>query len=272
MTPRLAFCALAALTALGLTACGGSTLALDPVAQAATKTSELQSFRFAFDATDGTTAGALSGDGAFDAEHELTRMSFDVPFGSGGKKMRMDLLADSSKSLVLFVRMPLLTAFLPKGKTWVRVDVAEATRAKSTNLAQMLQANQSSPAQMLAALVHSKSSQNLGNETVGGVETTHYRATVDPKEALLAQAKGAVAAQLEEALAKAKIEQLSVDVWIGDDGLVRRLEVELPKISGERAGFGGSKFTETLSGYGEDVQVELPATDAVVNAPGGKLP
>ena len=28
----------------------------------------------------------------------------------------------------------------------------------------------------------------------------------------------------------------------------------------------------TLSGYGEDVQVELPAADAVVNAPGGKLP
>jgi hypothetical protein len=267
---RIATCALAAAAAGSLTACGGGAIALDPVANAATKSNAQQSFRFSLHATDGTTQGTMDGGGAYDAQGRLLRMSFDLPFG--GKKLRMDMLADSSKSLVMYVRMPLLTAFLPKGKSWVKVDVAEAIKAKGGNLAQMLQANESSPAQMLAALVHSKDSQNLGTETVGGVATTHFKATVDPKEALLSQAKGAVPAQVDAALAKATLDRLPVEVWVGDDGLVRRLRVDLPHISGAKAGFGGVTFTEDLTGYGEDAAVALPAEGAVVDAPGGKLP
>jgi hypothetical protein len=267
---RIATCALAAAAVGSLTACGGS-LALDPVAQAATKTNAEQSFRFSFHASDGTPQGTMDGDGAYDAQGRLLRMSFDVPFGTG-KKMRMDMLADSSKSLVMYVRMPLLTAFLPQGKSWVKVDVAEAMKAKGGNLAQMLQANESSPAQMLQALVHSKDSKIVGTEIVGGVETTHYKATVDPKDALLSQAKGSVPAQVDAALAKANLGRLPVEVWVGNDGLVRRLQVDLPRIAGAKAGFGGITFTEDMTAYGESVTVGLPADDSVVNAPGGKLP
>jgi hypothetical protein len=267
---RIATCALAAAALASLTACGGGAIALDPVANAATKSNEQQSFRFSFHASDGTTQGTMDGDGAYDGKEKLLRMSFDVLFGD--KKMRLDMLADSSSSLVMYVRMPLLTAFLPKGKSWVKVDLAEAVKAKGGGLAQMLQANESSPAQMLAALVHSKDSQNLGTETVGGVATTHFKATVDPREALLSQAKGAVPAQVDAALTKAKLDRLPVEVWVGDDGLVRRLQVDLPRIAGAKAGFNGARFTEDLTGYGEDVAVALPADDAIVDAPGGKLP
>jgi hypothetical protein len=182
------------------------------------------------------------------------------------------MLADSSKSLVMYVRMPLLTAFLPNGKSWVKVDVAEATKAQGGNLAQLLQAHESSPAQVLAALVRSKDSRKLGTETIGGVSTTHYRATVEPREAILSQTSGALPAQVDKALARAKLQELPVDVWIGDDGLVRRLQVELPRISGAKAGLGGDTFTEDLSHYGEPVSIELPAADTVVDAPNGKIP
>jgi hypothetical protein len=245
-----------------LAGCGGGGVAsLDPVAQAASKSAADQSFRFTFRAD-----GKVAGDGAYDAAAKRLRMSFDVPFGQGAP-MPLELVTDTSQSVVVYARFPFLSALLPQGKAWVKVDLRRAAKAKGLDLGQLLQAGQSSPAELLAALVHSQGSKKLGTESVGGVETTHYRVTLDPRDSLLRNVHGEVRQKLERALEEAKLRDLPVDVWVGDDGLVRRLQVELPRVPGVQ----GGTFTEDLTGYGEPVHVELPAAGQVVDASDGKL-
>jgi hypothetical protein len=91
--------------------------------------------------------------------------------------------------------------------------------------------------------------------------------TIDPRDSLLRNVHGEVRQKLERALEEAKLRDLPVDVWVGDDGLVRRLQVELPRVPGVQ----GGTFTEDLTGYGEPVHVELPAAGQVVDASDGKL-
>jgi hypothetical protein len=259
----MACLSLAALaSAVLLAGCGGVATNGDPVAQAATKSAADQSFRFTL--LDGDRP---AGEGAYDADAKRLRMRIDVPLGKAAPS-GIDLVADNASGLVVYVHLPFLGPLLPQGKSWVKVDLARAAKAQGLDAGQLLQAAAGSPAELLAALVHAKGSQELGKETVGGVETTHYRATVDPREILLSKTTGKTRSQLGRALDKAKPAKAPVDVWVGDDGLVRRLRVELP--SGG-AGFRGGAFTEELSGYGDAVDVQLPPAAAVVDASSGKL-
>jgi hypothetical protein len=269
---RLASCAVAALgAAVALTGCGSDALALDPVAKAATTTSGKQSFRFSFRTTDGTPAGAANGDGAYDADGKRLRMTFTVPFGNAGSTMKMDLLTDASSGMVVYLRFPLLSAFLPQGKTWVKVDVARAASAKGIDLDQLVQTTQTNPAELLSTLVHSKGSQKVGDETIDGVAATHYRVTVDPQEALVGKLTGELRTRLEQLLAKQSIHELPVDVWVDGDDLVRRLKLDVPRLASSSTAGGPVTFVEDLSGYGDPVTVELPAAAGVVDASNGKL-
>ena len=266
---------LAGIAALGaaalLAGCGGDVTSLDPVAKAASASTASQSFRFSFEAAGGTPTGAVRGDGAYDGEGKLLRMSAHVEVTSG-ITMTMDLLTDTSDGFVLYARFPFLTAFLPDGKTWVKVDLEKAAAsAKGVDLSQLLQASRGNPADMLAALVRSDRSKELGRERVDGVDTTHYRTTVDPKEAVLAKLSGKTREQVEQLLAQAQAGQMPVDVWVGDDGLVRRLRADLPAVTAGGKSVGGGTFTEDLSGYGDPISVSLPPASQVVDATSGKL-
>jgi hypothetical protein len=233
----------------------GGTIVLDPVARAASSTND-DSFRFAFRAA-GAATGDLRGAGAYDAEAERLQIGFDLPSPTGGS-MRMDVVTDTSDGAVVYARFPLLAPMLPDGKTWLRLDVGKLAKGHGVDLTQLLQANQGSPAPVLDALIKSKTSVKLGRETVGGVGTTHYRASVDAKEYALANVRGEAREQLERVLGAAKVVTFPVDVWVGDDGLVRRLRLTVPDVTPNQTGGGSVTFTEELSGYGEPVDVALP--------------
>jgi hypothetical protein len=233
----------------------GGTIVLDPVAKAASSTND-DSFRFTFRAA-GAATGDLHGAGAYDSDAKRLQIGFGLPSPTGGS-MRMDVVTDTSDGAVVYARFPLLAPMLPDGKTWLRLDVGKIAKGHGLDLTQLLQANQGSPAPVLDALIKSNTSLKLGRETVGGVETTHYRAAVDPKELALAQVQGEAREQLEQALAAAKVVTLPIDVWVGDDGLVRRLRLTMPDVASGTTGAGSVTFTEELSGYGEQVDVALP--------------
>lgn len=148
--------------------------------------------------------GAGTVRGAYDAGHGLTRVS--VPLGNEPT----DVVLDTSDGLVAYVHSPLATLLLPPGKDWLKVDASKQAAAAGVDLGAIAQ---KTPSELLAQLVHATNAQSLGRETVDGVETTHFRTG-------------------------------EFDVWIGDDGLVRRL--------------ASADVTVSFSGYGDDVGVALP--------------
>jgi len=106
----------------------------------------------------------------------------------------------------------------------------------------------------------------VGEATVRGVEATQYGASVD-----LADLAGAVDPEVREATrlwAEALREQLGVDevptdVWIDEDGLVRRIRQRYDLRVGERK--VRTEIAMELFDFGVEVDVEAPPADAVVD-------
>jgi hypothetical protein len=99
----------------------------------------------------------------------------------------------------------------------------------------------------------------VGTEDFDGTQVTHYLATIDLERAL----EEAPASQTGtiQALIDAGTSSLPVDVWIDDDGLVRRLFVEFA--AGDQPGTGSVALE--LSDFGTDVVVEPPPSDQVTD-------
>ena len=101
-----------------------------------------------------------------------------------------------------------------------------------------------SPQALLATLRSaSQSTERVGEEQVRGVDTVRYRLVVDCAKAEVSDCEGATDA---------------VDVWIGDDGLVRRIAVEE----------GSSPFTFEFYDFGAEVEIDAPPADEVVSTEG----
>jgi hypothetical protein len=189
MTRRILFAFIAlplVLAACGATQYGTAGHTLTPIAsvrQAATKTSAASSAHITLNASGsaGMFNGTVTGSGDFDnANH---RGSFNVDVSGYGT---VAAIVDGKTA---YLKAPFLSAFLPAGKTWVKLN------AKSSQFGAVPQ----DPKQALARLKKIANVREVGGETIDGVETTHYHGT-------------------------GRLGHGTFDVWIGkDDGYVRRL-------------------------------------------------
>ena len=112
---------------------------------------------------------------------------------------------------------------------------------------------------MLTLLRANGSVETVGKETVDGVSTTHYRATID-----LAKAAANFGSTGQEALshllAHGAPSSIPVDVWIGDDGLVHKLTID------QSADGGHVGLTLEISDYGTPVTVTAPPAGDTLDA------
>ena len=118
------------------------------------------------------------------------------------------------------------------------------------------------PTQMMEALRGiSDDIEELGTEEVRGEPTTHYRTVVDLERAV-EQVPEALKPLIEAQLG-ALGSTLTVDVWLGDDGLVRRLSMDMSgllAIASAESGQtmeGGEMVIEYFD-YGADIEVDIP--------------
>jgi hypothetical protein len=210
----------AALVAVCCTACGGS-MALDPVAAAATKTAE-KGGRLVMtgDLPEGIT---LSADGTFDAAGNA---DLQMKVGTGADMLDMRfVLWNEGGDLIMFIKSPAFSSDLPDGKTWAKIDLTKAAKAMGQDPSKLMQQLNpgSDPTQLLDMLGKASGGvDKVGTETVAGVETTHYHATIDL--AKLVQENGATQAEAEQLRKMIGAQDLPVDVWIDGDGYVRRMD------------------------------------------------
>jgi hypothetical protein len=161
-----------------------------------------------------------------------------------------------------YMRVPLLDA-LTGTSGWLSMapeDLGLADDALGTGFGPS-----NNPTQMLEALRGvSDDLEEIGAEEVRGEPTTHFRAVVDLRQAL-EQVPEALKPQVEAQLG-ALGDTLPVDVWLGDDGLVRRISMDMVELlaaasaeSGRKME-GGSMVIE-LFDYGADVDIDIPDPD-----------
>ena len=262
-----------ALAAIGLAGCGSEELSeeLSPqaaVAQAATKTADAGSARVTFTGTmSGVPGGPFTfeGEGAFSGQQG--RMTFDMSdFGAatgGAFGGEMEMLMDG---LLMYMKLPSqIASQLPGGKEWIRIDLAAAGEELGIDFEELMQFQQADPTQSLRFLLGaSEDFERVGSEEVRGVETTHYRGTVDLSKAL-DQIPADSRDAFERALELVGDAKMPFEVWIDDDGLARRMKYEQPLSAGEGGDETKMVLTMDMYDFGVEVDVEPPPDDEVID-------
>jgi hypothetical protein len=126
------------------------------------------------------------------------------------------------------------------GKHWVKADFGDqAGIAAYTGLGNVVQTQAADPTAVLAYLRGAGPATVVGPEPVGGVATTHYRATVDVARALrLSPAPGHPA--LVQMLYLLNVPTVPMEVWIDHEGRARRVREAFTYGNAGAGGTGGA--------------------------------
>jgi hypothetical protein len=153
---------------------------------------------------------------------------------------------------------------LPSGKKWFRLDLQKAGKALGLDFSKLMGSNTQNPTQSLEMLKASGDFTEVGKETVGGVETTHYHGTVDLQRA--AVAKGIDKDQIQHLIDAGMATEVPVDVWVDDQGYVRQYSITMKQ---ETAGTTTTSIMTTgMSSFGTPVEVTAPPSDEVFDVTG----
>jgi hypothetical protein len=269
---RLLAACCALVFALLLAACGGgssqsaSTEQFDistsevPEAQAilaaGQKTSASQSARVAFKATfAGGNEGELGGEGVI-ADHK-GRLTMDLGGLAGLGSGQAEVVFDG---LVYYMKLPPGTGVqLPAGQEWFKLDIGKLGESQGLDLSQLEQLNQSDPSQALDLLQGASDDfHQIGSAEVRGESTTHYQGTIDLQR-VVAEAAPEVKDVYQRLLQLSGADSVPMDVWIGDDGFVRKLRFT------EQVGESSVTVDEELYDFGTDEQVTVPSDDDVID-------
>ncbi|MGW7053907.1 hypothetical protein [Streptomyces sp. NPDC054887] len=157
---------------------------------------------------------------------------------------------------VLYQKLPeAQQAKVPGKKPWVKIDLKKAARQSGGGSSQ---ANDPAESAAFAKGVTDKDVRKLGTERVGGTDTTRYRVTVDVDK-LAGSGDRAKAEQLKRQLGPT----LPMDVWLDDDGRIRRQQIDMRVNAPDGDRSGGPRKAEVrtvveFSDFGAELDAEAP--------------
>jgi len=231
---------------------GGSSGTLNPVADAASKTvdagTELSTTSSRVSYPQQTFS--VAGDGGYN--HATSEGWQQLTLRTKATRLKLDEIFIHK---VFWLKSNLFEDVLPAGKEWLKVDTAKATRNTGFNF-KGLWAQTS--ADVLDQLRRTATPvKTIGKETVDGVETTHYRATVDPKQV----------PTTDRILKLTSPAYKPIDVWVDGDHHVRQVKLDFTtRAYTNEATRAHVLMTMKLSEFGATVDVEQPQAATVVDA------
>ena len=184
---------------------------------------------------------------------------FDDPAG-----WQVELIQDGDTG---YMRLPALDAQLPEGKSWVRTE--EGSKSGGDGFEGFDQLAKSDPRELLETLrAVSGDIETVGSEQLRGVETTHYRAVVDPAELAKLEASKPAGPQtlVDQFAAQSGLGAIPVEVWLDASGLVRKLSMEVTATEPGTTRSSAVSVGFELWDYGEAVEIQLPPAEQVADA------
>lgn len=231
------------------------------LAAAPAKTIEAGSARIAVDAAvQGQTKGTFAGEGAFAFGTEQGRLVLDLgPLGLAGAESTEVLLDGDVVYLKLGAALPGLGQ-----RPWVRIDLGGLKEGQGDGIEALRQLRANDPRAVINELRGvTGDAEKVGTETVRGIETIHYRATVDLDKAAAAS-PARVRADLTEVARQLGTPTLPVEAWLDADGRLRRLRytIDLADLDEEAPAKGDGTGTVVASlelfDFGTEVSVAPP--------------
>jgi hypothetical protein len=272
---------------------GGVPISFEQLARSATTSADAKSGRFSFDLSmtfPGTDEPfAFTGEGAFD--EASGRAAFAVDMSSFAKLLgglvsglagpdakelpdfddpdgwKIDVVQDGK---VGYVKLPALADQLPAGKSWIRSDDGGGGVQAGFDFDELEQFAKTDPRDVLETLraVTSKI-ETVGSEDLRGVETTHYRAVIDPAElAKLAPSGDEQMTQtlVDQFTAQSGLGAIPVDVWIDETGFVRKLGMSFAATQPGTTQSSEVSLAFEIWDYGESVDIDVPPASQVADA------
>jgi hypothetical protein len=270
--------------AIGVAACGGSSSggstsgsSSSPgleLTRAADNSSAAQGYKMTMsmhESVDGQTVNIGAAGSASPAKKQadmVMTMGGASTGGLGTLHMRF-VLANNA----IYIKLPSqLSSRIPGGKPWVSASFSQIGKVAHIPGYGSLMSSSSSfsnPAQYLGFLrATSKGSvKNLGQATVNGVQTTHYRADVDlAKVPQAAPAKErATMRKLIATLDKdGSFKELPINVWIDNQHLIRRLQLNMDTklATGQSV---KATIVENIHSYGPQPAPSVPSSSQTTN-------
>jgi hypothetical protein len=263
VSPKLSSSAVAGFAvALAIAGCGGSQSAT-PVLRAADVTARAPGYRLSGTGTItlrggnvGTVGMAMTG--SFNRRDRIGTLTTVVDVG--GRRIRVPELISQ---LTVYMASSALqgSAAVPGRKPWIKLDMSRAIAGAGISSLPTA----TDPTQFVDYLrAVSSRITDVGGATVRGVQTTHYRATVDldryPRLVAPSQRK-AVAASVKNLEAALGSHTLPLEVWIDGHHLVRRLKLAFGEcVSGAHFRFA---LSTDMYDYGPQPRPRIPPASQV---------
>jgi len=258
---------IAAVAAVSATAGGGHhathVVSGQPVFAAAAATEAARTAQVSLSVTDGSNVTTVQG--SVDLPAETADLTADLPMGYGTVEVR-------AIGSVAYVKLPSKFQSLVGGKAWVQADLPTVDGLAGQQLGLPALGAGLDMTGMLDWLRGVSSDvTEVGPDTINGVSTTHYRATVDLAKAA-ANAPAAAQSRVQQA-AQALGQTLPVDVWVDGQGRLRQLTTSIDTGTGQApsdlaaSGTGPIVATVDLWNFGVPVTVTAPPADQVSTLP-----
>ena len=207
-----------------------------------------------------------------------------MDFSGAASSVTMEMLGMGNFEMrqvenTVYMKMPQdFVAQMPNAKPWIEVDPETVKEQSGVSLGQTQPGIMQDPTGELEYLRGvSDSVDKLGTEKVRGTQTTHYRATIDLKEAAAEEGVGAQKAQ-DEMIEQLGTGELPVEVWLDDQNRARRFALDMtvpvpenaasPNASPEDATMRTRMVAEYYD-FGTSVNVQAPPPDQTMD--GSKL-
>lgn len=229
--------------------------AFEVVAATAQKTKTADTFKSLFSMKIKTAEGKVAMRGRM-SYRTKPDMAYDQNISSmsmNGRKMpggmRQILVND-----VIYMKMQMLSA-MTGGKPWIKMSLADLQKQSGINVQELMkQSEQMNPVTNTQMLTSSKDVKQVGKETVGGAQTTHFKGTYNPQQSFdKLDPKTRDAA--EKAMAGMKA--MKFDLWVDDQQMPRKM-VLTGNITSKETGTGRMAMTMLFSDFGEPVNIAAP--------------
>jgi LppX_LprAFG lipoprotein len=189
--------------------------------------------------TEGYRAVWMSGSGDFTNNPNQGSLTMRLQGAQVDATMRVVL-----RGTTMYMTSNLFAGRLPNGASWLSIDLGKEGKALGVDISAL---SSQAPASALEQLKASGRVTEVGQQTLAGVPTTHYTATIDSGQL----------DKLDKEL-HYDVSYAPVDVWIDGRGLVRRMHFVTVAAAHDAVPETVTDMTLDLSRYGEPVSVAVP--------------